>query len=350
MTYITPGMTASFKLARAIRRLASSQPQDTSDSHYVAAFRSNVARQFGQLTFAPSILERELRAAGTVDTTNGAGFINTTSLEAIAKARPASILDQLGARRIAVGYDNATLPVFTAGSVAESSETTAIASGAVNLSSVSLSPRPATAHTVISGQLLLQDDDAPLLQVVADLNRAADDFIQQQAFAAILSAVTSNVYESSTGTTAVPFTSSTALSMLEDVFAGGGAVEQCSYVLSPLGFTTYNSIANDQEVNTRRLHGSSVFASASLPNGTDENVSGSPTVERVIAGDFNRGLVVVDYGGINVRVNRYGDEEGATTVDLDMSDEVRVVVRKYFDVAVTHESCFAVYKEQPATP
>jgi len=127
-------------------------------------------------------------------------------------------------RRIQSSGLNIQLPTYTAGTVAIKGEGVASDSSSAELSSVTLTPQRATAHTTVSGQLLLQAGaDAVINSLIAELRADVARLIDRTAFAALVNDISTNVEEASSGsgTTARPLTQDMLDDMLRAAFSSG---------------------------------------------------------------------------------------------------------------------------------
>lgn len=326
-----------YNLAEAIRCRAEKRPLQGVEAEVDEMVGSRSRLPFTGNLHVPSVLFRTGTAGDFETTGSGAEFVGSQVANARTSPRNAALLDALGVQTIQSSGSDITLPSYTAGVVAIKGEGVASDSSAAEISSVTLSPQRATAHTTITNQLLIQGgSDAVINSLVAELRADVARLIDRTAFSALVSGITTNVEEASSGsgTTARPLSQDMLDDMLRAAFSSGADLRRCAYLASPSGWEDIQAIQTNNvfalDKVTQTINGRPFYASQELLDHTDGTA-------RVVVGDFSKGMVKVDFGLVDIGVNPH---------ELDVNHQVRITLHQYFDVKVTEESVFTLYREE----
>ena len=337
-------LLSEYNLPRAIMRKAERKPLDgvELEMHELLVQRSQIGAA-GNIV-VPSVVTRT-GTAGAFETTGvGSAFVPTAVGAAQLSSRQRPLLDQLGVQTVTSQGATIQLPKYTAGTVAIKGEAVDADSSAAATDTLTLTPQRATAHTLISQQLLIQGGAENVINsIVAELQADIARIIDRTAFDLLANStdgITTNVEEATSTAgdppvvTQRPLTQDMLDDMLRAAFDQGADLRNVRYLASPKGFELIQGIqtngvhALDKVVDV--VNGRPFYASQDL-------VDHSGGTARVIVGDWEQGLVKADFGQLDIGVNPH---------EFDSSHQVRLVVHQYFDVQIMDESVFTIYREE----
>ena len=333
----------------AIERQANKQPQHGSVRE-LTTFNQERAAKHGIETTGTITLPSSMFRSGAADnfqagSGDGSGFVGTAAAPAIGGLRHPDLLQQLGAGRLSSTGANLSVPVFKGGAVSTDAEVASNTAVGLELDAVTLKPKRAQRTATISNMHLEQTSNAAIEYIIAEAARMTALEVQQEAFNAIATAALAGGSASTTEDGA-SITYSILRSLEEGAIANGADDRAISVVAS----TGAGAAISDLERTTqpvvnypsRSIFGHSYYVSSTLVEPDDTNAGGDPlpTLPRVIVGDFAQGLIVADFGAVDVTIDPYS---AAST------GQTKLIVTSYYDVAVTNAGAFSLYSKA-ATP
>jgi HK97 family phage major capsid protein len=333
----------------AIERQTRKQPQHPSVAD-LTAFNQERAAKRGVDATGTITLPSAMFRAGAADnfqagSGDGSGFVGSIQAAAFSGLRQADLLDELGVNRLSSPGANINVPVFLAGAVSTSGEVASATAPGLESETVSLSPKRAQASVTFSNELLQQSSNEALQRTIDELQRMTALEVQEEAFTAICTAALDASSDSTTDTSAA-VTYDILRSLEEGAIRNGADARSIKVVAS----TGAGEAISDLERTTapvihypsRTVFGYSYYVSKSLAEPEDTNAGGDPlpTLPRVIVGDFTQGLLVADFGAVDVTIDPYSAAGTGQT---------KLTVTSYYDVAVANDAAFSVYSKA-ATP
>jgi HK97 family phage major capsid protein len=332
----------------AIERQARKQPQHASVIE-LTNYHSEQAAKRGIEATGTITLPSYLFRAGAADnfqagSGDGSGFVGTVAAPAIGGLRQRDLLEELGAQRLTSSGASVSVPVFKNGAVSTVSEVASETAPSLEADAVTLTPKRAQASATFSNLNLELTSNESLEHTISELQRKTVLEIQEAAFSAIMTAALAG---SSTTSDAAAITYE-ILRSLEEGAISNGADDRNIHVIASTGA---GAAISDLERTTapvvdypsRTLFGYGYHVSSSLTEPEDIAAGGSPvpTLPRVIVGDFSQGLVVCDFGAVDVLIDPYSAADTSQT---------KLTVTSYYDVAVTNETAFSVYSKAATAP
>jgi len=281
----------------------------------------------GQLSVPSKLLTRGVGDAGdwgATDTTNdnGTQFVATNVGPAIEALRAQNVLEQAGCTVLNGLSGDLKIPKMSAGAtIAEKGEGVNGVSSGQALGQTLLTPRRATAFTLVTEQLMMQGGPAVESLVVRDLADAVVQQIENFAFIDILDGIKANGDAIETGLGA---TSATVRDLELAALSDGVNRSNVSVVANPRAHEILATHADVAAVTAAMLGdqyiGYPYLVGGNMPDDiTAANEYGGGLV---ILGDFSRGAVIGYFGGLDVVINPY---------TYDISNQVRISIHRHFD-------------------
>lgn len=279
----------------------------------------------GQLSIPSKLLTRALGDAGHLGAgsglTNAPGFVPTNVGAAVEALRAQNVLEQAGITVLNGLTGDLKIPKISGTTIAEKGEGVDADSSAQAIAATTLSPRRATAYTLVTEQLMMQGGAAVEALVVRDLADAVRAKIENLAFVDILDGINAASNNIETALDAA----GTVELLLEAGLLGDGVNR--SNIVAVANATAHKTISKgievagvtgvvDRAANT--LLGYPYLVGGNCPDTTSGEYSGGV----LIMGDFLRGAVIGYFGGVDVVVNPY---------TYDISNQVRISIHRHFD-------------------
>lgn len=328
-------MNHRFSLSRAIQQAANGRVEGVEGEWATEAQREmrNMGKQPQGQIGIPSVAFRAGAAdnfqAGSGD---GSGFVATDVPFSIEALREPTFLQTLGVQVINATGDLKFPRISNPALAVEKTEVAASTAAGLELDEVTMSPTRVTTKTTYSKQLILQGGAEVDRLISGDIQQEMGAFIDRAGFAAILASTEVNDKSTAgTGTAnGTTFDASLAIAMETAVLAAEGNLQGASYVMSPYAYQlakTLPMIANIKALfDNGQFNGYAARATAHVAN-TSANEG------QVIFGNFNQGLLLAYFGGIDLLVDPFSSAANA---------QVTLHVNRYFDVAVRQGGAFSI--------
>ena len=286
----------------------------------------------GQLSIPSKMLTRAAGDAGELYTSAdpGQGFVPTNVGAAVEALRAPNVLERAGITVLNGLTGDLKIPKVSAGStIAEKAEGAEAATSAMDMATTTLTPRRATAFTLVTEQLMMQGGAAVEALVVRDLADAVTAFIEKQSFIDILDGIATNgdAIEDAFDGTAAEMLTLEANAIAAGVNPGDIAVIANSFAHGKLAAQTEVlavQAALDRVAN--RYLGYPYYVSGNCPH--DATASNEYGGGVAILGDFARGAALGYFGGVDVVINPY---------TFDINNQVRISIHRHFDCDVLQD-------------
>ena len=317
----------SFSLSRAVEAVSHGRGLEGAEAEWAQEARSEMQARGLQMTGQIGIPEAALYRTGTADnfqaggTGMGSGYVPTEVGGVIEALRAPTLTEQLGATTINGATGNLKFPRVSKKAIGtQALEVAGATASGLELDDLELTPKRVASFSKFSKQLILQGGMAVDQMIARELVAGVNDTIDKAAFVAALGTPTTN-------TAAV--TAANFFDMESAVLAAGGNLADCKWAMSPSAWSASRSLAAVASVDAfwdqQRFDG---FTAMGTPNLLD-----SATAEgQVIFGDWQKGLVLAFFGGIDLLVDPY-TAAGTAQVSLHLN--------KFYDVGVRQAGAFS---------
>ena len=315
----------SFSLSRAVEAVSHGRGLEGAEAEWAQEARSEMQARGLQMTGQIGIPEAALFRTGTADnfqtTGMGSGYVPTEVGGVIEALRAPTLTEQLGATTINGATGNLKFPRVSNKAIGtEAGEVVAATGSGLELDDLDLTPKRVASFSKFSKQLILQGGQAVDQMIARELVAGVNDTIDKAAFVAALGTPTANT----AAVTAADF-----FAMESAVLAAGGDLASCKWAMSPSAWSASRSLAAVASVDAfwdqQRFDG---FTAMGTPNLLDS----ASTEGQVIFGDWQKGLVLAFFGGIDLLVDPY-TAAGTAQVSLHLN--------KFYDVGVRQSGAFS---------
>ena len=317
----------SFSLSRAVEAVSHGRGLEGAEAEWAQEARSEMQARGLQMTGQIGIPEAALFRDGTADnfqaggTGMGSGYVPTEVGGVIEALRAPTLTEQLGATTINGATGNLKFPRVSKKAIGTQATEVADSTGSgLELDDLDLTPKRVASFSKFSKQLILQGGQAVDQMIARELVAGVNDTIDKAAFVAALGTPTTN-------TAAV--TAANFFDMESAVLAAGGDLASCKWAMSPSAWSASRSLAAVASVDAfwdqQRFDG---FTAMGTPNLLDS----ADTEGQVIFGDWQKGLVLAFFGGIDLLVDPY-TAAGTAQVSLHLN--------KFYDVGVRQAGAFS---------
>lgn len=328
------GINHRFSLSNAIKAIARQERLEGAEAEWTQEAHREM-RMSGITPNGKLAIPQMALRAGSADnfqataTGDGSGFVATQVPFAIEALRAPSVIETLGATVIN-SQGNLKFPRISVAADANTTGEVAANTGAgMELDELTLSPRRLSTQTTYSQQLLLQGGAEVDRLIANDIRQEFNSFIDEDAFTAILAGAASNV--STAGATDTDITAATIYAMEAAVLAAGGDLANAAYVMSPTAYKISKSLAAVDNVTplweNGRFNGYRPVATKHLADET------SGSVGQMIFGNFQQGLILAFFSGVDILVDVYSNAANA---------QITLHVNRYFDTGVRQGGAFSV--------
>ena len=317
----------SFSLSRAVEAVSHGRGLEGAEAEWAQEARSEMQARGLQMTGQIGIPEAALYRTGTADnfqaggTGMGSGYVPTEVGGVIEALRAPTLTEQLGATTINGATGNLKFPRVSKKAIGtQAGEVAGATASGLELDDLELTPKRVASFSKFSKQLILQGGQAVDQMIARELVAGVNDTIDKAAFVAALGTPTTNT----AAVTAADF-----FAMESAVLAAGGNLADCKWAMSPSAWSASRSLAAVASVDAfwdqQRFDG---FTAMGTPNLLDS----ASTEGQVIFGDWQKGLVLAFFGGIDLLVDPY-TAAGTAQVSLHLN--------KFYDVGVRQAGAFS---------
>ena len=315
----------SFSLSRAVEAVSHGRGLEGAEAEWAQEARSEMQARGLQMTGQIGIPEAALFRTGTADnfqtTGMGSGYVPTEVGGVIEALRAPTLTEQLGATTINGATGNLKFPRVSKKAIGtEATEVAASSASTMELDDLDLTPKRVASFSKFSKQLILQGGMAVDQMIARELVAGVNDTIDKAAFVEALGTPDANT----AAVTAADF-----FAMESAVLAAGGDLASCKWAMSPSAWSASRSLAAVAAVDAfwdqQRFDGFTAMGTPNLlDSATDEG--------QVIFGDWQKGLVLAFFGGIDLLVDPY-TAAGTAQVSLHLN--------KFYDVGVRQAGAFS---------
>tara|TARA_Y100000592_G_scaffold95208_1_gene161222 strand:+ start:3127 stop:4962 length:1836 start_codon:yes stop_codon:yes gene_type:complete len=327
----------SFSLSRAVQAASFGKALEGAEAEWAQEaakeYQMRGLQMSGQIGIPAHALYRDAGSADNFQaeaTGDGSGFVATSVPGVIDALRTPTMAERVGVTTINNATGNLKFPrVSTKAAGTEEGETDDSANSGLALDEVTLSPIRVAAKTKYSKQLILQGG----AQVDAMISRELAAGINETIDAAVFTKAAENA-AASTDLAGGALTAGTVIGMQEDVLAAGGDLSRCAYVASPQAMTYLKSAhlidSVSAMVENNRIDGFQSYFTPQLAN-LDAATRGA-----ILFGDFQLGMVLAFFGGIDLLVDPYSNAGTA---------QIALHVNKFYDAEVRQAGALAYVKD-----
>ena len=326
----------SFSLSRAVQAASFGKALEGAEAEWsqeaAKEYQMRGLQMSGQIGIPASAL---YRAGGAddfqADSGDGSGFVATSVPGVIDALRTPTMAERVGVTTINNATGNLKFPRVSAKAAGtEESEVSADAPSGLELDEVTLSPIRVAANTKYSKQLILQGGAQVDAMISRELAAGINETIDKAVFAKAAA---------SAGTTVDLGGGSVAAShlyqMQKNVLAAGGDLSRCAFVASPTAMQILKSEAAVANVSAliegNNIDGYNTMYTPNLVDADTVNTTGA-----VLFGDFNLGMVLAFFGGIDLLVDPYSNAGTA---------QIALHVNKFYDTDVRQAGALAYLKD-----
>lgn len=321
----------SFSLSRAVQAASFGKALEGAEAEWAQEaakeYQMRGLQMSGQIGIPASAL---YRAGGAddfqADSGDGSGFVATSVPGVIDALRTPTLAERVGVTTINNATGNLKFPRVSAKAAGtEETEVSGDAASGLELDEVTLSPIRVAANTKYSKQLILQGGAQVDAMISRELAAGINETIDKAVFtkAAAGAAAAHRVDKEGTATYA------DVVKMQRDVLQDGGDLSRCVYVANP---TAMSILKPDAAVTS---------VSALVENGRIDGfetyftpqVADSTALEgAMLFGDFQLGMVLAFFGGIDLLVDPYSNAGTA---------QIALHVNKFYDTEVRQADALA---------
>jgi len=335
----------AFSLSRAVAQVSNGRNLEGAEAEWAQEAHKEARSQGLQLAGQIAIPSMALRALGDADdhsatTGSGAGFVPEVVPAAIEALRAPTVIEQLGTTVIRNAVGNLQFPrIATKASGTGATEAEANTASGLDMDEVSMTPERVSAKTTYTKQLILQGGAAVDALLANDLSSAMNAYIDDRAFDVILA--DSAVADKSNATSGEAIVgdaeiAAMAVAMEASVLAAGGNLAGAQYVMSPLAYELTKHAVGVTGVKALFENGQfNGFPAVATPY----LVNASATLGQVVFGNFQQGLILAYFGGLDLLVDQYS---------LASNAQITLHANRFFDVAVRQPGALAMAKDVAA--
>ena len=313
----------SFSLSRAVQAASFGKALEGAEAEWqqeaAKEYQMRGLQMSGQIGIPASAL---YRAGGAddfqADSGDGSGFVATSVPGVIDALRTPTMAERVGVTTINNATGNLKFPRVSAKAAGtEEAEVSADAASGLELDEVTLSPIRVAANTKYSKQLILQGGAQVDAMISRELAAGINETIDKAVFAKAAAGAGNIVDKASQALTA-----GNVYDAQKAVLAAGGDLTRCAYIGSPsaLRITKLEAAVASVSalVNDGKIDGYSTFFTPNLPD--DDTGEGA-----LLFGDFQLGMVLAFFGGIDLLVDPYSNAGTA---------QIALHVNKFYDTEV----------------
>ncbi len=320
----------SFSLSRAVQAASFGKALEGAEAEWAQEaakeYQMRGLQMSGQIGIPASALFRAGAADDfQADSGDGSGFVATSVPGVIDALRTPTMAERVGVTTINNATGNLKFPRVSAKAAGtEETEVSADAASGLELDEVTLSPIRVAANTKYSKQLILQGGAQVDAMISRELAAGINETIDKAVFAK--AAASAGRIEDKAGQGLTP---SDLLEMQAAVLRAGGDLNRCAYVASPQAMHFVNLEAKVSSVSAvvenNRIMGYDTHFTPQLPD--DDAGQGA-----VLFGDFQLGMILAFFGGIDLLVDPYSNAGTA---------QIALHVNKFYDTDVRQADALA---------
>ena len=320
----------SFSLSRAVQAASFGKALEGAEAEWsqeaAKEYQMRGLQMSGQIGIPASAL---YRAGGAddfqADSGDGSGFVATAVPGVIDALRTPTMAERVGVTTINNATGNLKFPRVSNKAVGtEATEVASDSASTLELDEVTLSPIRVAANTKYSKQLILQGGAQVDAMISRELAAGINETIDKAVFAkAAASAGSKN------DRAGAALTSANVYAMEKVVLAAGGDLSRCAFVGSPTcmqiikaepAVASVSALVNNNQIDGYQTH--------FTPNLIDDDTAQGA----LLFGDFNLGMVLAFFGGIDLLVDPYSNAGTA---------QIALHVNKFYDTDVRQAGALA---------
>jgi HK97 family phage prohead protease/HK97 family phage major capsid protein len=320
----------SFSLSRAVQAASFGKALEGAEAEWsqeaAKEYQMRGLQMSGQIGIPASAL---YRAGGAddfqADSGDGSGFVATSVPGVIDALRTPTMAERVGVTTINNATGNLKFPRVSAKAAGtEETEVSADAASGLELDEVTLSPIRVAANTKYSKQLILQGGAQVDAMISRELAAGINETIDKAVFAKAAASAGTIVDKAGAAVT-----SADLYNMQKAVLAAGGDLARCQYIGSPSALSILKAEAAIASVSAL-MEGNNIdgYPTNFTPNLVDDDAAQGA----VLFGDFQLGMVLAFFGGIDLLVDPYSNAGTA---------QIALHVNKFYDVDVRQAGALA---------
>ncbi len=320
----------SFSLSRAVQAASFGKALEGAEAEWsqeaAKEYQMRGLQMSGQIGIPASAL---YRAGGAddfqADSGDGSGFVATSVPGVIDALRTPTMAERVGVTTINNATGNLKFPRVSAKAAGtEETEVSADAASGLELDEVTLSPIRVAANTKYSKQLILQGGAQVDAMISRELAAGINETIDKAVFAKAAASAGTIVDKAGAGVV-----SADLYNMQKAVLAAGGDLARCQYIGSPSALSILKAEAAIASVSAL-MEGNNIdgYPTNFTPNLVDDDAAQGA----VLFGDFQLGMVLAFFGGIDLLVDPYSNAGTA---------QIALHVNKFYDVDVRQAGALA---------
>jgi len=320
----------SFSLSRAVQAASFGKALEGAEAEWsqeaAKEYQMRGLQMSGQIGIPASAL---YRAGGAddfqADSGDGSGFVATSVPGVIDALRTPTMAERLGVTTINNATGNLKFPRVSAKAAGtEETEVSADAASGLELDEVTLSPIRVAANTKYSKQLILQGGAQVDAMISRELAAGINETIDKAVFAKAAASAGTIVDKAGAA-----LNSNNVWDMQKNVLLQGADLSRCVYVGSPTALKVVKGEAAVASVSAlfsdNRLDG---YETHFTPNLVDDDAGEGA----LLFGDFQLGMVLAFFGGIDLLVDPYSNAG---------TPQIALHVNKFYDTDVRQAGALA---------
>jgi hypothetical protein len=320
----------SFSLSRAVQAASFGKALEGAEAEWAQEAAKEYQMRGLQMSGQIGIPASALFRAGAADdfqagSGDGSGFVATSVPGVIDALRTPTMAERVGVTTINNATGNLKFPRVSAKAAGtEAGEVAADSASGLELDEVTLSPIRVAANTKYSKMLIQQGGPQVDAMISRELAAGINETIDKAVFAKAAASAGTIVDKAGAAVA-----SSDLYNMQKAVLAAGGDLARCQYVGSPSALSILKAEAAIASVSAL-MEGNSIdgYPTNFTPNLVDDDAAQGA----VLFGDFQLGMVLAFFGGIDLLVDPYSNAGTA---------QIALHVNKFYDVDVRQAGALA---------
>jgi uncharacterized protein len=320
----------SFSLSRAVQAASFGKALEGAEAEWAQEASKEYQMRGLQMSGQIGIPASALFRAGAADdfqagSGDGSGFVATSVPGVIDALRTPTMAERIGVTTINNATGNLKFPRVSAKAAGtEETEVSADNASGLELDEVTLSPIRVAANTKYSKQLILQGGAQVDAMISRELAAGINETIDKAVFAKAAAGAGRIVDKAG-----VALTAGNVYEMEEFVLAAGGDLSRCSFVGSPsamslmkvdVAVTNIRALVENNQIDGYPTH----F--------TPQLVDDDAHQGALLFGDFQLGMILAFFGGIDLLVDPYSNASTA---------QIALHVNKFYDAEVRQADALA---------